>query len=107
MSSCLLFKEKHVFLSSCQKNMPSCLLVKEKHVFLSIRRFLSAPSPFLHVRPQLRILRLNVYRYSEDASCINQTFGENAEHAFVNLTHGRREEADDGKRETSYQHPYG
>ena len=66
----------------------------------------SAPSPFLHVRPQLRILRLNVYRHSEDASCVNQAFGEDAQHAFMYLTHGRREEADDGKRKTSYQHPF-
>ena len=84
-----------VFLSN-----KTCLPVKEAV-------FLSAPSPFLHVRPQLRILRLNVYRHSEDASCVNQAFGEDAQHAFVYLTHGRREEADDGKRETSYQHPYG
>lgn len=89
MSSCLLVKEI----------MSSCLPVKKV--------FPSAPRPFLHVRPQLRILRLNVYRHSEDASCINQAFGEDAQHAFMYLTHGRREEADDGKRETSYQHPYG
>lgn len=101
-------------MSSCQiktclpvkENMSLCLLVKKTCIPV-INVILSAPRLLLHVRPQLRILRLNVYRHSEDASCINQAFGEDAQHAFMYLTHGRREEADDGKRKTSYQHPYG
>ena len=59
---------------------------------------------FLHVRLYFGVLVVGVDCHSEDASCVNQAFGEQSQHAFVNLAQRRYDEASHRKRHSERQH---
>ena len=61
----------------------------------------------IEVRAQFGVFRLDVDGHTEDAAGIDETFGEDAEDGFMDLSGGRYDETCDGKQEAADEHGNG
>ena len=61
----------------------------------------------VEIGTEFGILALDVNRHPEDASGIDETFGEDAEDGFMNLSGGRYDETCDGEQKTANEHGNG
>ena len=61
----------------------------------------------IKVRAQFGVFRLDIDGDTEDAAGIDETFGEDAEDGFMDLSGGRYDETCDGKQEAADEHGNG
>ena len=61
----------------------------------------------VEIGTEFRILALDIDGNSEDAAGIDETFGEDAEDGFMDLSGGRYDETCDGKQKAADEHGNG
>ena len=61
----------------------------------------------VQIRFHLRIFRPYIYSNSEDAACIDEALGEDAEHTLVDLAEWRDDEASHGECQAADEHEHG
>lgn len=72
--------------------------------FLVALLFLVAFEFGVEIGTEFGVFRLDVNRHSEDAAGIDETFGEDAEDGFMDLSGGRYDETCDGEQEAADEH---
>ena len=80
----------------------------EMYCFLLVALLFLAVFEFaVEVRAEFGVFRLDIDGHSEDAAGIDETFGEDAEDGFMDLSGGRYDETCDGKQEAADEHGNG
>ena len=83
------------------------LSIKVNCFLLIALLFLTVFEFTVEVRAQFGVFRLDVDCHTEDAAGIDETFGEDAEDGFMDLSGGRYDETCDGKQEAADEHGNG